>query len=188
MGWVTLDDGQHVYIGSSGRVLATRAPISSGPGGGKERGKALAARSKAAIGKATGKGKPSLKEQADKARAAKGDREERALKLTGRAQAKAYQLKKQGNEQAAKIAEGHAGKAYRAYLKPKLDAAFKKTTQQSPATTRAIEHAKAEGEQFKLIQRSAIGSKAPVNTGKGVTKFMFDMKRGDKRGQTSFLK
>ncbi len=57
MGWVTLDDGQHVYISSGGKVLATRGAISSGPGGGKERGKALAARSKAAIGKALKQGR-----------------------------------------------------------------------------------------------------------------------------------
>ncbi len=54
MGWVTLDDGQHVYIGSGGKVLATRGAISSVSGGG-ERGRALAERSKAAIGKATGR-------------------------------------------------------------------------------------------------------------------------------------
>ncbi len=48
MGWVTLDDGQHVLIGPSGRVLATRAQISSASGG-KERGQALAGRSKAAV-------------------------------------------------------------------------------------------------------------------------------------------
>jgi len=54
MGWITLDDGQHVFIGSGGKVLATRGQISSA-GGGKERGKALAARSKAAMGKATGR-------------------------------------------------------------------------------------------------------------------------------------
>ncbi len=52
--WVTLDDDQHVYIGSGGKVLATRGAISSG-GGGKDRGNALAARSKAAIGRASSK-------------------------------------------------------------------------------------------------------------------------------------
>ena len=46
--WVTLDDDQHVYISDGGKVLATRSKISSA-GGAKERGKALAARSKAAI-------------------------------------------------------------------------------------------------------------------------------------------
>jgi len=52
--WVTLDDDQHVYISDSGKVLATRGAISSS-GGGKDRGKVMAARSKAAIGKATAK-------------------------------------------------------------------------------------------------------------------------------------
>jgi len=79
--WVTLDDDQHVYISSGGKVLATRGAISSG-GGGKERGKALAARSKAAIGRASSKATraiehakaagPTLREQADANRAAKG--------------------------------------------------------------------------------------------------------------------
>ncbi len=76
MGWVTLDDGQHVLIGSSGKVAATRAQISSASGG-KERGKALAGRSKGAVARAVAKAraskaKPSLREQAEKARAAKG--------------------------------------------------------------------------------------------------------------------
>lgn len=65
-----------------------------------------------------------------------------------------------------------------------------------PSTTRTIEHAKAAepatighkpGEKFSLSQRSATGSKAAENTGRGTTKFMFDMKRGDKPGQTSLL-
>ncbi len=50
--WVTLADDQHVYISDGGKVLATRGKISSAAGG-KDRGKALAARSRAAIGKAT---------------------------------------------------------------------------------------------------------------------------------------
>ncbi len=76
--WVTLDDDQHVYISDGGKVLATRGAISSAAGG-KERGRALAQRSKAAIGKATGRtaraieharaAGPSLREQAAAARA-----------------------------------------------------------------------------------------------------------------------
>jgi hypothetical protein len=95
--WVTLDDDQHVYISDGGKVLAKRSAISSA-GGGKDRGKSLIAKSKAAIGKITGKqtkttgpstgdvrpevttraiehakaAGPTLREQADKARAAKG--------------------------------------------------------------------------------------------------------------------
>jgi hypothetical protein len=46
--WVTLDDDQHVYISDGGKVLASRSAISKA-GGAKERGKALAARSKGAI-------------------------------------------------------------------------------------------------------------------------------------------
>jgi hypothetical protein len=52
--WVTLDDDQHVYISDRGKVLATRGAISSASGG-KERGKELEARSKAAISKVTTK-------------------------------------------------------------------------------------------------------------------------------------
>jgi len=48
MGWITLDDGQHVFIGSGGKVLATRSTISSAAGG-KERGRALAAKDRTGI-------------------------------------------------------------------------------------------------------------------------------------------
>jgi len=82
--WVTLDDDQHVYISDGGKVLATRGQISSASGG-KERGRALAQRSRAAVGKATGRtaraveharaAGPSLREQAERARAAKGQTE-----------------------------------------------------------------------------------------------------------------
>jgi hypothetical protein len=40
---------------------------------------------------------------------------------------------------------------------------------------------------FSLLQRSAKGSKGPENTGRGITKTMFDMKRGDLKGQTSIF-
>ncbi len=52
--WVTLDDDQHVYISDGGKVLATRGAISSAAGG-KERGRALAGRSKAAVDRAVAK-------------------------------------------------------------------------------------------------------------------------------------
>jgi hypothetical protein len=59
--WVTISEtDQHVFISDGGKVLATRGAISSA-GGGKERGKALVARSKAAIGKATAGKKASPK-------------------------------------------------------------------------------------------------------------------------------
>lgn len=115
MGWVTLDDGQHVFIGAGGKVLATRGKISSA-GGAKERGKALAARSKAAIAKArqwhgrmslkeqaeradirryghpAGWNKPSLREQAAAHRASKGSREERLFAIAGKSNAAAMKL------------------------------------------------------------------------------------------------
>ncbi|MGO9598842.1 MAG: hypothetical protein ACLP7Q_12710 [Isosphaeraceae bacterium] len=98
MGWVTLDDGQHVWIGRQGRLFP------SGPG----------SRSAVTIGKA------------------------RAI------------------NHARTVAAEHA----------------------------AIGH--KPGEKFSLIQRSATGAKRLVNTG-GVTKALFDMKRGDKPGQTSMF-
>ncbi len=315
MGWVTLDDGQHVYIGSSGRVLATRSQISSGPGGGKERGKALAARSKAAIGRATGKvraaaesgkqadfmskaismhgmggqskrfreatqerfrqelfGKkglqiegpkqpteaeslnrqaaqlrdlasrgmkprayakkadeleakakalsqqspattraighakaagPTLREQADAARADRQSKPAYYDKLLGKVAARRGRV-----PTAQQALAGDKGHNEGVEAQHKMIASVNKqgklvtdrlvgalNKQQSPATTRAIEHAKdatighTPGEKFSLIQRAATtNTKTAVNTGKGVTKFMFDMKRGDKRGQTSFLK
>jgi len=183
--WVTLDDDQHVYISGGGKVLATRGAISSGAGG-KDRGKALAARSKAAIGKATGKSRPSLREQADAHRSGKGTRAERAAALHTKAfaaQKAAEARMKPGPDFQKSIDRKNA-------LIPRENklAAIVRREKDSPATTRAIEHAKNEADTFKLIQRSAVGAPKPINTGKGVTKFMFDMKRGDKRGQTSFLK
>jgi len=93
--WVTLEDDQHVYISDGGKVLATRGAISSA-GGGKERGRALAARSKAAMGKATDRttraiehaqaaARPRLREQADKHRAAKGTLQERTKAIVDKA-------------------------------------------------------------------------------------------------------
>jgi len=70
MGWITLDDGQHVFIGSGGKVLATRGQISSAAGG-KERGRALAARSRAAVGKAIVAGGKTSRAKAREAGAAK---------------------------------------------------------------------------------------------------------------------
>ncbi len=58
MGWVTLEDGQHVLIGPGGKTLATRAQISSASGG-KERGKALAGKSKGAVARAVAKARAS---------------------------------------------------------------------------------------------------------------------------------
>ena len=46
--WVTLQDDQKVFISAGGKVLASRSAISKA-GGAKERGKSLAARSKTAI-------------------------------------------------------------------------------------------------------------------------------------------
>ncbi len=100
MGWVTLDDGQHVYIGSGGKVLATRSAISA-TAGGRERMGAMRSKAHAAVHKALQRshGKtaptvehakaagPTLREQADKARAGKGTAQERAQKIVERGKA-----------------------------------------------------------------------------------------------------
>jgi len=71
MGWVTLEDGQHILIGPGGKTLATRAQISAHAGGGKERGKALAGRSKAAVARAVALGGKRTRAKAREAGAAK---------------------------------------------------------------------------------------------------------------------
>jgi hypothetical protein len=126
MGWVTLEDGQHVFIGAGGNVLP-RGP------------------------------------------SARADRIGR-LKTT---------------MPAGKVATVRARAAALIRAKRAKDAASK---------PRAIDHAKTEaasighkpGEKFSLIQRSATGT-APLKNAGGSTKFMFDMKAGDKPGQTSMF-
>jgi hypothetical protein len=55
MGWVTLDDGQHVFIGAGGKVLASRSAISATAAGrervGEMRAKAVGVVRKALAGK-----------------------------------------------------------------------------------------------------------------------------------------
>ncbi len=93
MGWVTLDDGQRVFIGPGGKVAATRAQISSASGA-KERGKALAAKSKGAVARAVakaraGKSKSSVKAKGrgtpERAAMAKYYREDRANTVAAKA-------------------------------------------------------------------------------------------------------
>jgi hypothetical protein len=43
------------------------------------------------------------------------------------------------------------------------------------------------GEKFSLLQRSAEGSRRIENSGRGRTPFMFDMKKGDLKGQTTLM-
>jgi hypothetical protein len=159
--WVTLDDDQHVYISDGGKVLATRSAISSA-GGGKQRGKALAARSKAAIGKATGRSK--LSEQALKGRGLilRRKSKEAMEKAAGRAhsqeedrrfQERKAETRKQFDkglrEQDTKKPEPVARakpSGEQAWLERRAAA---KAARQSPATTRAIEHAKAAGPSLR---------------------------------------
>ncbi len=116
MGWVTLDDGQKVFIGSGGRVLATRGAISSAAGG-KERGKALAQRSQAAIGKALGKAK------------------KREASYTVKA--------KQPIDKEGRYSPGGTTAVERDAMKRAAALREQRAAQQSPATARAIEHARA---------------------------------------------
>jgi hypothetical protein len=55
----------------------------------------------------------------------------------------------------------------------------------APAGHATIGH--KPGETFSLLQRSASGSKGATNLGRGRTPFMFDMKKGDLKGQTSIF-
>ena len=81
MGWVTLDDGQHVLIGPGGKVLCQpRRNLL----GGRRQGAAaghwrLAARRRS--GRRETQGSQSLKEQVERARSAKGNRKQRQLRL-----------------------------------------------------------------------------------------------------------
>jgi hypothetical protein len=112
MGWITLDDGRHVLI-AGGKVYATRAAISS-VSGGKERGRALAARSKIAI-----------------ARNAFSAVRARSFFKSGEEKGR---LKSEISQHLAK------GEHHEAAVKSKQLSELEK---QSPATTRAIEHARA---------------------------------------------
>ncbi len=114
--WVTLDDDQHVYISDGGKVLATRGAISSAAGG-KERGRALAGRSKAAIGKALGKAK------------------KREASYTVKA--------KQPIDKEGRYYPGGTTAVERDAMKRAAALREQRAAQQSPATARAIEHARA---------------------------------------------
>ncbi len=89
MGWVTLDDGQRVFIGPGGRVLATRSQISSASGG-KERGKTLAGSSKAAIGRGFMKGRKAktTRESGLVPRSEQATKEERLAAIVQRSRAR----------------------------------------------------------------------------------------------------
>lgn len=219
--WITDEDGQHLYISDRGEVLATHAAISKASGG-TERGKALAARSKAAIlkKKAGGAAKPkpagsgsiadrmAASADAAKARAeaakASGNRpaelqahEHRALILAK--QNNISGVHKSGQGQVAPGTEKTAAAGLVAKTRgggtatPKTGTATPaKASPQPPArTAKPAEPATIghkPGESFSLIQRPATRSgPSAVNTGKGTTKFMFDMNKRDKPGQTSMF-
>jgi len=173
MGWVTLDDGQKVYIGSGGKVLATRGAISSAAGG-KERGRALAGRSKAAVGNMKVKGaarRAGRPANLISAQIAKQERERKPEKgwtlYEQRAEAaKQLQEARQRGSRGLEASEktGHmmtrtvvATTSGKRLGDAKLQARFKQLgnahdrAQQSPATTRAIEHARAAAGRPKTI-------------------------------------
>ncbi len=126
--WVTLDDGQKVFIGSGGRVLATRGAISSAAGG-KERGKALAQRSQAAIGKALGKAK------------------KREASYTVKA--------KQPIDKEGRYYPGGTTAVERDAMKRAAALREQRAAQQSPATPRAIEHARAAAAERPSLREQA---------------------------------
>jgi hypothetical protein len=152
MGWVTLDDGQHVYIGAGGKVLATRSAISSA-GGGKERGKALAARSKAAIGKVKNKtGAELSKIQSDSA--AVHEKESQRLQEQMRNARKSMGNKPSAYQKAEYLKIQAEESRHRIAAMDLRDAAKQNSGQQSPAhpvpgARRAIEHAKAAGPSLR---------------------------------------
>jgi len=169
--WVTLPDtDQHVFISDGGKVLATRGAISSA-GGGKERGKALAARSKAAIGKATaGKRKPSLKEQAAAHRAKqRGGLTKTHVEMTASVLRQQHALKTGNDEQFMKFRGRwnemeEQTKEYRsvgrgnvqrtnpsAAIAHEVAGSVENRVKERVAarTTRAIEHAKAAGPSLR---------------------------------------
>ena len=136
--WVTLDDDQHVYISDGGKVLATRSKISSA-GGAKERGKSLAARSKAAIGRV--RNKVSLREFG------RSTREQEAKEYTPRYQFERGEKPKGRVKSAADLRAEKQNAALEAAVKTGTHDKYGDPIKQSPAapaTARTIEHAKTE--------------------------------------------
>ncbi len=193
MGWVTLDDGQHVLIGPGGKTLATRAQISAHAGGGRERGQALAGRSKTAVARAVAKaraGKPAkaagrgTPERAAKAAILRQQyREKTSTPLTTRRGPKGQTVPEIVRRQASKVRSvssmaspriDAANKAWnnispeqRAALIAKAEASAnhqkagaRYDVRQSPATTRAVEHARAAAAARPSLREQAEKARA----------------------------
>jgi hypothetical protein len=183
VGWVTLDDGQHVYIGSGGEFLP-RGPTAKTAGGKAK--PAAAPRRKPAPAATTGGAGP-VKSGPQALRdyyAAKGEH----ARLSGQLAAGDKGVKPEH------VARAHEEltRAKNELLRTKLDQERRQvaaTAASKPAAPIPKQPATAAGEpKFSLMQRAASrSSPAPQNMGKGTTRFMFDMKRGDKPGQTTIF-
>jgi hypothetical protein len=188
--WITVgDDDQHVYVTDSGKIAATRSAISSA-GGAKERGKALAARSKAAIGKAMSRSgaverarsrienseiaenfTPELKQAHAGLKALpagtkvvtregkKGEivKEWRKPTTLNERSKQENQVRLEGEKTAKFIHPNHVEP-----IDEKLS--WRARSQQSPATTRAIDHARAAGPSLREQADKARAGKGAYDT------------------------
>ncbi len=159
--WVTLDDGQKVFIGSGGRVLATRGAISSAAGG-KERGKALAERSRAAVARGLTKARKAKtsRQSGLVPKSEQTTKEERLAAIVERSKAREYGQSKdvffktpfQGRKllPSKEEVKAEVARQNRVAGTEKAKATrIAKSKGESPATTRAIEHARAAGPSLR---------------------------------------
>ncbi len=181
MGWVTLDDGQHVYIGSGGKVLATRSGISA-TAGGRERMGAMRSKAQGAVHQALARSHGKTAPEIEHAKTAGNPRgmvkstmqaHQQAMNraqlggMRARAARDAATAAKLDPKVAASIRAQTAAAGKAAYdpwhaqkgplrpgdeaIPPRTAAAPKppKPASDSPATARAIEHARAAGPSLR---------------------------------------
>ncbi len=165
--WVTLDDGQKVFIGSGGRVLATRGAISSAAGG-KERGKALAERSRAAVARGLTKARKAKtsRQSGLVPKSEQTTKEERLAAIVERSKAREYGQSKdvffktpfQGRKflPSKEEVKAEVTRQNRVAGTEKAKATrIAKSKGESPATTRAIEHARAAAAERPSLREQA---------------------------------
>ena len=215
MGWITKEDGQHIYIGAGGEFQPHGPTAPKKSADEKEPHELTRAEY---VGRAM---KPSDKAKAT--RAAKSTDEIRARLAAAeeeyRAQSKRGatgggriqdQIDREKSAAAGKVAglKEQLKRAGAASNRPDALAYMHETAVRNaikegkpvsahvlkdyphlappaPAAPAAI--GPRPGEKFSLVQRSATGSKGPVNVGRGTTKFMFDINKRDLPGQTSMF-
>jgi hypothetical protein len=176
-----LDDGQKVYIGSGGEFMP-RGPTAKAAGG-KTAGMIRAKLAK------EGKGKPEAKPETP----AKPFPE--AFRAMNAAKAEHARLAGMHADKAPGVTQAHVDAARQKLADSRVELLRSKLAHeraQVAATAKLPEvkpaaAAKPAGERFSLLQRSATGAKGPENTGRGTTKFMFDMNKKDLKGQTSMF-